>query len=724
MRLGGTALLRDHFVWGLGAMCQLHRVPFDPKLVLQQFPPPYSVERFLHAAKTFGFRAGISKVSRERLPKLRLPCLITLAPQAEAANDALSGPPAPGGADRGLALVFKIENEQVLLVDPASRAPQTLDTDVFAKRYLGEAIRFAPADRELRDPDAAESQPRRFGFRWFVPELLKHKRVWRDVLLASLVIQLLGLATPLFTQLVVDKVVVHQTINTLIVIGVALAFSMLFNAALTWARQYLVLHTGNRVDAVLGMRVFEHLLGLPIRYFEHRPTGVIVARLAAVESIREFVAGTAVTLILDLPFLSVFLAIMFWYSWQLSLIALAILVVIIGVSLAVVPLIRSRLNRQFLLGARNQAFLTEYTSGIETVKSLQMEPQLKTEYGQYLAAYLGAGFATRTLSNAYNVAANALEQLMTLLILVVGATVVMQNEGFTIGMLVAFQMFAARLSQPLLRLAGIWQQFQQAAIAVKRLGDIMNAPVEPYSLIPVRPTEQAVEIGIENLAFRYAENLPWLYRNLSLAIRPGACVAIMGPSGCGKSTLAKLLQGFYLPEEGAIKLNGRDIRSLSANELRTFFGVVPQETMLFSGTIYDNLARGNPHAGFEQVVESCRVAEIHAVIDQLPNGYQTEIGEHGVGLSGGQKQRVAIARALLKRPAVLIFDEATSNLDVPTAEHFVQTVNGLKGRVTMIFIAHQLPKGLAVDEVVSLVAGAQASASGTTKCGIRAYPIE
>jgi subfamily B ATP-binding cassette protein HlyB/CyaB len=707
-----VALQRDHFVWGLGAMCQLHRVPFDPKLVLQQFPPPYSVERFLHAAKTFGFRAGISKVSRERLTRLRLPCLVALAPQAapandkanDSANDALTGVPAPASAERGLALVFKFEDEQVLLVEPASRSPQTLDADAFAARFLGEAIRFAPADRELRDPDAAESQPRRFGFRWFVPELLKHKRVWRDVLLASLVIQLLGLATPLFTQLVVDKVVVHQTVNTLIVIGVALVFSMLFNAALTWARQYLVLHTGNRVDAVLGVRVFEHLVGLPIRYFEHRPTGVIVARLAAVESIREFVAGTAVTLILDLPFLSVFLAIMFWYSWQLSAIALAILAVIIGASLAVVPAIRARLNRQFLLGARNQAFLTEYTAGIETVKSLQMEPQLKTEYGQYLAAYLGAGFATRQLSNAYNVAANALEQLMTLLILVVGATIVMQNEGFTIGMLVAFQMFAARLSQPLLRLVGIWQQFQQAGIAVKRLGDIMNAPVEPYSLIPARPSDQTVEIGIEALGFRYAENLPWLYRNLNLAIRPGACVAIMGPSGCGKSTLAKLLQGFYLPEEGAIKLNGRDIRSLSANELRAFFGVVPQETVLFSGTLYENLARGNPHASFEQVVGACRFAEIHEVIDKLPHGYQTEIGEHGVGLSGGQKQRIAIARALLKRPAVLIFDEATSNLDPPTAEQFARTVNALKGKVTMLFIAHQLPKGLAVDEVVSLAA--------------------
>jgi len=708
-------LRRDDFVWGLGAICQLHRVPFDPNLLLQQFPPPYSVGRFLHAAKMLGFRAGVSKVASGGLSTLTLPCLVVLSASGERkenaapserlltpANEDLTEQPAPDASSRGLGLVFQIGEAGILFVDPSSRTPQTLAPAAFELRFAGEAIQFIPATKELKDPDAAEEAPKRFNFAWFVPELLKHKRIWRDVLIASLAIQLLGLGTPLFTQLIIDKVVVHQTVNTLIVVGVALVFTMLFTAAMSWVRQYLVLHTGNRVDAVLGTKVFDHLLSLPIRYFEHRPTGVIVARLHAVETIREFVSGAAVTLLLDLPFLVIFLAIMFWYSWELSLIALGILGLIIGVSLAVVPLIRQRLNHQFLLGARNQAFLTEYTSGIETVKSLQMEPQLKTQYGQYLASYLNAGFATRQLSNAYNVFANALEQIMTLLILVIGAWIVMQNEGFTIGMLVAFQMFAGRLSQPMLRLVGLWQEFQQAAIAVKRLGDIMNAPIEPYSIIPARPADNVVEIGIENLAFRYADNLPWLYQNLNLTIKPGTCVAIMGPSGCGKSTLAKLLQGFYQPVEGSIKLNGRDIRSFSANELRAFFGVVPQETTLFSGTIYENLIRGNPHASFEQVVEACKFAEIHEVIDKLPNGYQTEIGEHGVGLSGGQKQRVAIARALLKAPKVLIFDEATSNLDRETAEHFAQTVNALKGRVTMIFISHQLPKDLQVDQVVSL----------------------
>ena len=272
-------------------------------------------------------------------------------------------------------------------------------------------------------------------------------------------------------------------------------------------------------------------------------------------------------------------------------------------------------------------------------------------------------------------------------------------------MLVAFQMFAGRLSQPMLRLVGLWQQFQQANLSVQRIGDIMNAPAEPYSILPSHVREGKGRIKIEHLSFRYAENLPFRYEDFKLAVNPGQMMAVMGPSGSGKSTLAKLLQGFYVPSGGTIKIDGNDIRHLSANELRHHFGVVPQETILFSGTLYGNLLMANPHATFEQVVHACRMAEIHDVIEQLPQGYQTEIGERGVGLSGGQKQRMAIARALLKQPQILIFDEATSSLDSATAEHFAATINQLRGKVTMLFITHALPKGLQVDEVVRIGGG-------------------
>lgn len=708
----------EDLVWVMGSFCALNRKPFDPDLLIRQFPPPYSADSLIHAARALGFRIKRKECGSETLAALNLPCLVVLHDEAvaeslhavELPGEQAAPPPELLHKSRP-AIVIQADAETIVLFEAGSNAPKSLTAAEFAARYAGTAFQLALAPTGLQDPDGALADQNRFGFGWFIPELLKHRSVWRDVLIASLIIQLLALGTPLFTQVVIDKVVVHRTESTLIVIGIGLTVFMFFSALLSWVRQYLVLHTGNRVDAVLGSAVFDHLFKLPPRYFEHRPTGVIAARLHGVETIREFVASAAVTLILDLPFLFIFIAIMFYYSVTLTLIALAIIGTIVILSLIVAPIFRTRLNEQFLLGARNQAFVTEYVSGLETVKSLQMEPQLKGCYNDYLADYLRSGFNMKQIANTYNTVANGLEQLMTVLILVVGAYTVMNNPEFSIGMLVAFQMFASRVSQPMLRLVGLWQQFQQANLSVQRLGDIMNAPTEPYSILPSRLREGKGKIEIEGLSFRYGDNLPFLYQEFGLTVNPGEVVAIMGPSGSGKSTLAKLLQGFYVPAGGTIKIDGNDIRYLSANELRHHFGVVPQETILFSGTLYDNLLMANAHATFDQVIRACQMAEIHDTIEALPQGYQTEIGERGVGLSGGQKQRIAIARALLKQPKILIFDEATSSLDAHTAEHFAATINQLKGKVTMLFITHALPKGLLVDEVVRIGAHAVTMAS-------------
>ena len=725
-RVTGFRLSDREFVWVLGSMCQLHRVPFDAALLLQQFPPPYDRTALLGAAKALEFKVGEKTLAAGELGALPLPCVAFLKPDASppsesgAANDAQPGePPAPRPA-----LIVKAADKGFLYFEAGSNTPRELPLEAFASRFAPEVMLFVRAAAQAADPDAPLAAAKPFGFSWFIPELLKHKRIWRDVLVASLAIQLVALATPLFTQVVIDKVVVHQTQSTLWVVGTALIMFMVFSTVMTWMRQYLVLHTGNRVDAVLGQTVFRHLLRLPMPYFEHRQTGVLVARLHGVEQIREFVAGAAVTLLLDCPFLFIFLAVMFWYSWQLTLIVLGILALIVLMSLAVTPIFRAKLNKQFLVGAKNTAFVTEYVSGMATVKSLQMEPGLEGRYGDLLAQYLAAGFETKQLANSYNTVANALEQTMTLAILVVGALVVIDSASnaasgaatFTIGMLVAFQMFASRVSQPMLRLVGLWQQFQQANVSVKRLGDIMDMPSEPYTLTPQRAaTGQAGRIEFQSVSFRYSEKHPWLYRNLNLAIKPGQLTVLVGPSGCGKSTLAKLLLGFYPPSDGRIAIDGQDTRYMSANELRAGFGVVPQETTLFSGSVYENVMMASPQADFAQVAEACRMAEIHETIEALPQGYQTPLGEHGVGLSGGQRQRIAIARALLKRPKVLIFDEATSNLDQNTAESFAQTINQLKGKVTMLFIAHNLPRGLQVDEVMQFGVrpAAKAGAQGT-----------
>lgn len=713
----------DTLSWTLGLACSMQHKPFDPALLRKQFPPPATTETIIRAAQALGFRIRAHDTPADAITKAGAPCLVLMRPDLPPGDAARTTEQPPLPASVGL--VTGNGACGVVLLTVCGKHITQLPLDQFAARYLGTAFVLGqepepvddPGAHEQRDQQHAETRPdtygahgagkvsgARFGFHWFIPALLQHRSVWRDVLLASLVLQILALGTPLFTQAIIDKVVVHRTESTLLVIAAGMALFTLFSALLNWVRQYLVLHTGNRVDAVLGAAVFERLLKLPLRWFESRPTGVIAARLQGVEVIREFIATAAVTLALDLPFLLIFVAAMFWYSVTLTLLALAIISAIAVLSLVVAPLFQTRLDRQFLLGARNQAFMTEHVAGIETVKALQMEPRLRARHGDYLAQYMHASFSTRQLGNTYHTLAGALEQALGVLILLVGAWTVMTTPEFTIGMLVAFQMFAGKLSQPMMRLVGLWQQFQQASLSVKRLRDVMDTPIERHAISPTRSRGGPGLVKVQALAFRHGPRHPWLYRNLDLTLEPGSVTALMGPSGCGKSTLAKLLQGFYQPSDGRILIDGIDIANLPANELRQVFGVVPQETVLFSGTVYDNLIAAEPDARLEDVVAACKLADIHDTIEQMPDGYRARIGERGTGLSGGQRQRLAIARALLKRPQVLIFDEASSALDAETAARFAATVNQFRGRISMLFITHALPAGLIVDQVVHIAA--------------------
>ena len=670
--------------WAFASLCNLLRVPFDARLFLQRFPPPASVATLSLAAAALGLRCRPCTLAAEEKVRQGAP-RIALRRLAD-------------GSAR-VALILAADHGEVLLTE-RDKGTRTLTFHEFTESFEPELLEVELQPAAHAEP--AEIAARPFGLWAFIPEVLKHRAIWRDVLAASAAMQLIALAIPLCTQVVIDKVVVHHAASTLIVIVAALAFFVVFNAALGYVRQYLMLHTGNRIDGALGARVFDQLLRLPPRYFESRSTGTIVARLHGVETIREFLTGAAASVVLDVPFVLIFVAIMAWYSVPLTLIALALIALLAGLSAAITPALRNRINEQFFAGARNQAFVTEYVSAMDTVKALQMEPQLAARYAANLEQYLRASFATRGLANLYSVSASALEQVLTVTILATGAWLVMTSDGFTIGMLVAFQMFATRLAQPALRLAGLWQEFQQAAIAVRRLGDLMDAPSESYALRPSNSHEGAARIEIQNLGFAYSNAHAPVFENFNLKVEPGSCVALLGPSGSGKSTLARLLLGFYAPTAGLIKVDGRDTRQLSANELRLQFGVVPQETRLFSGSVQENLAAAQPHASFAEIMEACRMAEIHDVVEALPQGYQTMLGEHGVGLSGGQRQRIAIARALLRRPRILIFDEATASLDRETAEALGRTITRLRGKVTMLFIAHQLPETLAVDVTTKL----------------------
>jgi len=702
----------DSLMWALEAICRIHRIPFAAPALARELPPPYSLLSVQQGAHALGLRAELRPAGVAELAVQSLPCLAVLragvrtaagSERTSAANDADAGGPASSEATHDLSVVVRVEEGRVALLEPGSADAYETPFAEFERRYAGQVVLVEPpASGPSEEIDSVPA--RRFGFADFVREALRYKSIWRDVLLASALIQTIALGLPLLTQTVIDKVIVHQTQNTLVVIAVALAALVIFTAALTWIRQHLVLHVGNRVDALLGARVFAHLTRLPLGYFERRPTGTLIARLAGVETIREFIAGAGVTLVLDVPFMLIFLVIMLHYSVTLSLIALGVIGLLVATSVLVTPMLRRRIDRQFLLGARNQAFLTEYVSAMETVKGLQMEPRLRREYGGNLAAYLAAGMRTRSLSNSFGVLANGLEQTLAAAILCVGAWLVMTEREMTIGMLVAFQMFAARLSGPLLRIAGLWQEFQQVRIAVDRLADIMDATPEPHSVAPPRGVTGTGRVAFQGVGFRHAQDQPFVFRGLDFSIEPGECVALMGRSGCGKSTIARLLQGFHAPTEGRILVDGIDVRHLASNELRGRLGVVPQETRLFSGTLHENVSRGHALASAEDVVEACRLAGIHATIERMQQGYTTRIGEHGAGLSGGQKQRVAIARALVRRPQILVFDEATASLDPENAGAIARTVNRLRGRVAILFIAHELPPGLTVDRIVRLEA--------------------
>jgi subfamily B ATP-binding cassette protein HlyB/CyaB len=670
----------------LAALClvaRFHQVAADPQTLAHQLGVAASddvdASTLLRAAKHLGLKVKLSRSKPDRLKLVPLPALAFLRPIDEAANSA------EGGSKQVRTVILaQCDGQRVLFQDPAtpSNRPTIESVEVFASQWTGELIL-------ITSHAALAGELAKFDFSWFVPALIKYRKLLGEVLLISFMLQLFALVSPLFFQVVMDKVLVHRGLTTLDVLVIGLVVVVLFESILNGLRAYVFSHTTSRIDVELGARLFRHLVQLPLAYFQARRVGDSVARVRELENIRSFLTGNALTVVLDVLFSVIFIAVMLFYSVPLTLIVMVSLPLYFGLSLAVVPILRQRLDVKFARGAENQSMLVETITGIQTVKASALEPSFGKRWDNQLAAYVSASFKTQNLATWAHEGINLIGKLVNAATLWYGAHLVMNNE-LTVGQFVAFNMFAQRVAQPIMRMAQLWTDFQQTGISVARLGDILNTRTEvpPTSAAQLPPIKG--RITLDGVVFRYRPEAPPVLHGISLDVKPGEIIGIVGRSGSGKSTLTKLVQRLYSPEGGRLLVDGIDISLIDAAQLRRQVGVVLQENLLFNRSVRENIAITDPAAPIEAVVRVAQLAGAHEFISELPEGYDTHVGEQGSSLSGGQRQRIAIARALFTNPRILIFDEATSALDYESEAIIQRNMAHIcKGR-TVLIIAHRL----------------------------------
>ena len=558
-------------------------------------------------------------------------------------------------------------------------------------------------DGQLWQIETIQKQER-FGLSWFLPAVWRYRRLLSEVLLASFTLQILGLAGPIITQVVIDKVMVQGSLSTLDVMAFAFLAVAFFEAFLGTLRLFVFTHTARRLDLSLSAQLFRHLMRLPLSYFEARRVGDTVARVQELENIRSFLTGTAMTVVLDAVFASVYLTVMFYYSVTLTWVALAVLPLFAALTIIATPILRGWLNETFNRSADSQSFLVETVTGIHSVKAHTAEPVSRERWEGLFARFIRTSFKASTTSNISGNIADFLTKLSSVLILWFGAKLVIEQK-LTIGQLVAFQMLSGRMTGPLLRLIQLWQTLQQVLLSVDRIGDILNtAPEAEAGTGLVLPPLQG-QVVFDQVFFRYHPNQEPVLRGISFAVEPGMLVGVVGRSGSGKSTLSKLVQRLYPAESGRILVDGFDIKSADLVSLRQQIGVVLQEDFMFNGTVFDNISLGNPNVTAEQVVEAARLASAHDFISDQVHGYETNIGERGTALSGGQRQRLALARLFLSQAPILVLDEATSALDSETEQQVLQSLQRVSANRTVFLIAHRFAPLKKADLILVLEKG-------------------
>src|SRR4249919_272089 len=651
---------------GLVLLAQFHGIAADAQQLAHQFGrsgEPFDETTLLLAAKHLGLKAKVSPQPASRIGMANLPALAI----GEAGGDSF--------------IVAKASDDTILIHDLVEKRPRSLSKEDFEARYRGRLLQVASRASVLGDLA-------RFDFSWFIPAVVKYRKLLLEVFVVSFFLQMFALVTPLFYQVVMDKVLVHHGLTTLNVIAVGLVSIALFDVVLSGLRTYVFSHTTSKIDVELGARLFRHILALPLAYFESRRVGDTIARVRELENIRTFLTGQALTSVLDLLFTVVFLAVMFYYSGWLTLIVVISLPVYALISASITPVLRKRLNEKFARGADNQAFLVETVNGIGTIKATAVDPRVTRTWDNQLAGYVGAAFRVTRLAVIGQQGVQLVQKLVSIAILFWGAKLVIENK-LSVGQLIAFNMLAGQVAAPIVRLAQLWQEFQQIGISVERLGDILNTRTELSTSRLALPAIKG-KITLDDVVFRYRPDTAEVLKGVSLDIEPGEVIGIVGRSGSGKSTIAKLMQRLYVPERGRVMVDGNDLALADPAWLRRQIGVVLQENLLFNQSVRDNIALTDPGTPLERVIHAAKLAGAHEFITELPEGYDTRVGEHGTGLSGGQRQRIAIARALITDPRILIFDEATSALDYESEHAVMANMRAICQGRTVLIIAHRL----------------------------------
>lgn len=646
---------------------KIHQVNVDMQKILKEYAisqEELSPEELVRIIKNSDFKVKIKNLSPNIIKdKYPLPA-ITI------------------NSDGSFSLLLKVnsKDEKCLIYSPLKKEPEEVSFNDISQLCNNNFIVLA---------HKIFNEQIKFGFKWFFNECLTYKQVISEVMLGSFIVQLFGLVTPLFTQVILDKVIVHRTLTTLDVLAFGFIAVMIFEFLLNLSRKYIFIHTVSKIDAKLGAKLFKHLFALPYTYFESRKVGNIIARVRELDQIRDFITNKSVSVIIDLFFSIVFVFMMLLYSVKLTLVVLGFIALTAMLYLIVTPELRSRLEHKFQTGAKSNSYLVEAVTGIQTVKSLAIEGSMQKKWEDYLGNYVKSGFQLSNMGNISGALSGLFQKSMTIAILYIGVKLVIENK-MTIGQLIAFQMFAGQFSAPVMRLVNLWNELQQALLGIDRLGDILNTPVENLSQNSISLREVKGNVKFDKVCFKYNVNSPYVINDLSLNIKSGMSVGIVGKSGSGKSTITKLIQRLYIANEGAIYIDGIDIRQMNPTSLRQNIGVVLQENYLFSGSIRDNISLPMQNAPIELIINMAKIAGADEFISQLPEGYDTTVGERGSTLSGGQRQRIAIARALITNPKILIMDEATSALDYESESIIMKNMKQIvKGRTTFI-IAHRL----------------------------------